>query len=390
MKSTISKRLSSIILLLLLALVTTSCVGTRMGVSWPSIGLIEVNGQQHISLAYSDQLAILNPSNGVAIRLIDPDTGEAIRDNENNARNWVLLGSNSDNAQFYSLPIRLDGEFLLVADHNKRLLKVSTIGATVTRTFPTPDQIVANMLETDDAIYLSFQNGGIRAIAKDDFSEIWTFPTEAGVWSQPILADGMIVFSSVDHFLYAIDLDGDLVWSVDLGGSVASSPLFANGRLYAGSFNKSFFEISLDGRILNKYDTQNWVWGTPAIDEYGIIYVADLSGFVHALDTENNLAERWSVQVAERGIRAGPLVFEERVVVASRDGKVYWLDRRDGELINAREIEGKPELLGNLLLLEPSETLDIDEPLLIVSSVDTGRLLIAFGVDGRQTWVYSR
>ena len=361
-----------------------------MGVSWPSIGLIEVNGQQHISLAYSDQLAILNPSNGVAIRLTDPATGEAIRDNENNARNWVLMGSNSENAQFYSLPIRLDDEFLLVADHNRRLLKVSTIGATVTRTFPTPDQIVANMLETDDAIYVSFQNGGIRAIAKDDFSEFWTFPTEAGVWSQPILADDMIVFSSVDHFLYAIDLDGQLVWSVDLGGSVASSPLFANGRLYAGSFNKSFFEISLDGRILNKYDTQNWVWGTPAIDEYGIIYVADLSGFVHALDTENNLAERWSVQVAERGIRAGPLVVEERIVVASRDGKVYWLDRRDGELINAREIEGKPELLGNMLLLEPSDSLDIDEPLLIVSSVDTGRLLIAFGVDGRQTWVYSR
>ena len=79
-----------------------------------------------------------------------------------------------------------------------------------------------------------------------------------------------------------------------------------------------------------------------------------------------------------------------RVIVAARDGKVYWLDKRGGELINAREIEGAPELLGDLLLLEPGETLDIDEPLLIVSSVDTGKLLIAFGVDGRQTWIYRR
>ena len=94
--------------------------------------------------------------------------------------------------------------------------------------------------------------------------------------------------------------------------------------------------------------------------------------------------------MAERGIRAGPLVYGERVVVASRDGKVYWLDRRDGQLLNAREIDGRPELLGDMMLLEPSETLDIDEPLLLVSSVHEGRLLIAFGIDGRQTWVYPR
>ena len=78
------------------------------------------------------------------------------------------------------------------------------------------------------------------------------------------------------------------------------------------------------------------------------------------------------------------------MIVASRDGKVYWLDRRDGSLINAREIEGRPELLGDLLLLEPSETLNIDQPLILVSSADAGRLLIAFEVDGRQTWVHSR
>ena len=69
----------------------------------------------------------------------------------------------------------------------------------------------------------------------------------------------------------------------------ASTPLLANDRLYIGSFDKSFYEISLDGAILSEYATQNWVWGTPAIDEYGIVYVADLSGFVHALDSERGL-----------------------------------------------------------------------------------------------------
>lgn len=377
--------------MLLLAVVLTSCVGTRMGVSWPSIGLTDINGQLHISLAYNDQVAILNPSNGVAARLIDPDTGNPIRDSENNPRNWVLSGSSHNNAQFYALPIRLDEESLLVADYNGNLLKVNSIGATVSRAYPVKDQIVANLLAVDDIVYVPLLNGGVSAFSTADFREIWTFPVSAGVWAELLLVNDMIIVPSVNHFLYAIDRNsGALIWEVDLGGGVASKPLLANDRLYVGSFNRAFFEISLDGVVLNKYDTQNWVWGTPAIDENGYIFVADLSGYVHALDSQNNLAQRWSVQVAERGIRAGPVYYEQRVIVSARDGKVYWLDSRDGELINAREIEGAPELLGDLLLLEPGDTLDIDEPLLIVSSVDTGKLLIAFGVDGRQTWIYRR
>ena len=377
--------------LALLALTLTACVGTRMGVSWPSVGLIEHEGMQRIAMSYNDKVAILSPANGVPARLINPASGQPVRDTDGNPRVWELMGATVDNAQFYALPLRLDEETLLLADHNSRLLKVDSVVAEAQRAYPLPDQVVANMLDAGEVIYVPFQDGGVRAISRLDFSELWTFTEAAAVWSQPLLIDEMLVFSSIDHHVYAVDsASGGLIWKLDLGGSVASTPLLANGKLYVGSFNKSFYEISLDGYILSRYDTQNWVWGTPAIDEYGVVYVADLSGYVHALDTERGLSPRWSAQVADRGIRAGPIVYQDRVIASSRDGKVYWLDRSDGGLINAREIDGAPELLGNLLLLQPSETLDIDEPLIIVSSVDPGKLLIAFGVDGRQTWIYPR
>lgn len=385
------KRYRLPVCLLMAALLLSACVGTRMGVSWPAIALIDLHGEQNIALAYNDQVAILSPSNGVPARLINPATGEVRRDQDNNPRSWMLLGSEHENAQFYGTPIQVDKETFLVADHNGRLLKVDSVTANVERVIPAADQIVADLLVVDDVIYIPFQNGNLTAMSLTDYEVLWTYPTAGGIWAKPLLVNDMIVFPSLDHFLYAVDREsGEHQWSLDLGGSVASTPLLANDRLYVGSFNKSFFEISLDGQILNRYDTQNWVWGTPAIDDEGIVYAADLSGYVHALDTSSGLAERWSVQIAERGIRPGPLIYEQRVIVASRDGKVYWLDRRDGGLINAREIEGRPELLGNLLLLQPSETLDIDQPLVIVSSVNTGELLIAFEVDGRQTWVYSR
>ena len=362
-----------------------------MGVSWPAVGLIDLNGETHIALAYNNDVTLLTPSNGLPARLVNPLDGDVLRDSDNNPRTWVLRGSDNGGAQFHTVPIRIDDETVVVADHNRRLLRVDSVVVEVQRSFPLADKVVASPLASDGVFYVPFQNGGLSAVSLDDYREVWRFPTEAGIWAQPLLVDNMLIFSSIDHHLYAIDrATGQLIWSADLGGAVASTPLLANERLYVGSFNKSFFEISLDGVILGEYATQNWVWGTPAIDENGIVYVADLSGYVHALDSSSGLRERWSVQIAERGIRAGPLVYGERVIVSSRDGKVYWLDRFDGELINAREIDDRPELLGDMMLLEPSETLDIDEPLLLVTSVHDGRLLIAFGVDGRQTWVYPR
>lgn len=379
-------------LCLVLALFAISgCVGARMGVSWPAVGMITINGEQNIALAYNNDVAILSPVNGAPLRLINPVNGQAMLDSENNPRSWILHGSNNDGAQFYSLPIVIDAETMLVAANSGVLLLVDSVLLEVKQTIPLPDKIVASMLVADGMLYVPYQNGGLSALSLDDFREVWRFHTEEGVWATPLLAGDMIIVSSIDHNLYALDRSsGHRLWSVDLGGSVSSTPLLANDRLYVGSFNKSFYEISLDGRILSRYETQNWVWGTPAIDENGIIYVADLSGFVHALDSERNLAEIWSNQVAERGIRAGPLAYLDRVIVASRDGKVYWLDKRDGVPINVREVDALPELLGDMLLLMPSDTLKIDQPLLIVTSVHDGRLLIAFEVDGRQNWVYPR
>ena len=377
--------------LILCMLSLTACVGGRMGTSWPSVGLVEMDGERQIALAYNNDVALLSPENGLPLRLINPVNGQPLRDQDSNPRDWIFRGADNGGGQFYAQPIPLDEETMLIADNGGRLLSVDSVVVELKREYPVDGKIVANMTAADGVLYVPFQDGGLVAYSMDGFYELWRVPTDEGVWAKPLIVGDNIIFPSLDHNLYAVDReDGGIQWIVDLGGAAASTPLLVDDRLYVGSFNKRFFEISLDGYIISSYETQNWVWGTPAMDESGVVYLADLGGFVHALETDGGLYPRWSHQVAERGIRAGPLVIGDRVIVASRDGKVYWLDKRDGALINAREVDDRPELLGDMLLLEPSDTLDIDEPLLLVTSVHDGRLLIAFNLDGRQTWVYPR
>jgi outer membrane protein assembly factor BamB len=383
-------RFRLIIFALLAVFILAGCVGTRMGVSWPTVDVIELNGEQQLVVSYEGQVDLVSPENGKSAPLLNSE-GEVRRDEDNNARKWSLLGSEFDNAQFFANPIHLDEDKIIVADYNNRLIEIDTIGLSTQRVIPLDDHVLANILVDEGVMYVPLQATGLTAIQIDDYEVLWTYPVEEGVWAEPLLVDDMIVVTSPNHHMYAIDkVTGEFLWEADLEGAVASKPLLANDRLYIGSFNRKVFEVTLDGEIRNTYETQNWVWGTPAIDDEGILFVADLSGYVHALDTADDLSVVWSSQIATRGIRPGPLLVGDKVVVASRDGFAYWVDRQDG-LAKGNEIEGNPELLSDLLLIEPSEWLSIDEPLILISAVDTSKLLIAFDVDGNnQVWVYGR
>src|SRR5690606_25576291 len=115
--------------------------------------------------------------------------------------------------------------------------------------------------------------------------------------------------------LYAVDAEtGAQIWTADLDGAIASTPLLVDNRLFVGTFGRQIMEVSLDGTIVNEYDTDNWVWGTPVYDN-GIIYAADLSGSVYALSIEDGLTEVWKTRVSENGIRPSPLLVGDYLIV---------------------------------------------------------------------------
>lgn len=392
-KSLIHDKLVWIVLLLIL--VTTGCVSPRRGVSWPAVSTVIVNGERKIVVAYNEHIALVEPSNGALVSLQNAE-GEVRRDEEGNERQFVIDGNNYEKAQFFAAPLRVDEETLLFPSYNDRLLEfdIVTASAESTTGIALPGQVIASIVATEDKWYVPLKARHVVAIDPDTYDVLWTAETQEGVWSTPLLVDDSLYFGEVDHIFYAVDAEsGETIWTQDLGGAIAASPTYYDGRLFVGSFSHKMVELdSESGEILSEHEGANWIWSSPVIRE-DVLYYTDLSGFVYALDINNGLQEVWSRQVAEKGIRAAPLVVGEDVIVASRDGKVYWLDRETGVVINEREVDGRPEILSDILLLEPDETLNIAEPIIVVSTMDTGKLLVAFPLDyrsGINGWTYSR
>jgi outer membrane protein assembly factor BamB len=203
--------------------------------------------------------------------------------------------------------------------------------------------------------------------------------------------DDTLFVTSLDHHLYALDPEtGGVRWQLDLEGAVSSTPIYNDGFLYVGSFARKLFKISIDGEIVAQFDTHDWIWGEPTYLD-GILYAADLAGYVYALeDNGDSFTAVWEPRkVANGAIRATPLVTGDTIILGSRDRNTYWINRETGVELFHREMVG--EVLADLLLLEPSETLNIPEPMVIVGTMANEELLVAFSLgEGQRLWRYGR
>ena len=399
-----------------LILVATGCVSRRDGVSWADVTLI--NDDQHILVSYNDSMVIVDPASGKALTLLDGD-GEPRVDEEGNHRIWEIVGGEIS-AKFFASPINiwLDEEenTALVLDYNNRLLAVNFeracfatfAGACVIDEEPPFIELagrsIADAVIEDNLLFISFSESDVVALDIDAIQitpdcgryetsncrpdpVIWTFETDRGLWSAPVIVGDVVYFSCMDHNMYAVDIaTGREIWSRDLGSALASAPLYIPGeneRFYLGTFGQEVYEISMQGEVLAEYDAKGWIWSTPVIMD-DVLYVTDLAGYVYALDTTNGLNELWKTNTESDGIRPSPLITDELVIVASRDGYVHWLTRETGSLRFSKEVGA--EILSELILVERSSG-----ALVVVSTVKDDKMLVAFTLDGDESngWVYA-
>lgn len=385
---------------LLLIFLLAACGPAPLGVSWAGVSKLE--GSQYIVVANHTYIVMVDPVDGTAVRLRDADGDLRPPDEQGNPLVWNINSPDS-NTQFYSSPAQMDENTLLLAAYNKKLFEVDLLGARINN--PTgvtvierPDYIVADVYVGENMVYIGLSSQDLIALDREDLTERWTLDTEHGVFSEPLEVDGVLYVASLDRSLYAVNAEtGDLLWKTELEGVVASKPAYFEGRLFIGSFGNKIFELSMDGEILNQYVTQNWVWGTPVIVD-GVLYAADLGGYVYALDTNDNLNPVWAPQRMSEtaSIRSSPIVSGDYIVVGSRDRRVYWLNRSTGlkaidesgsELV--REV--KDQVLADLILIEPDEAAGITQPLVVVSTLSAEEVLVAFTLDrGERQWVYRR
>ncbi|NDJ78269.1 MAG: PQQ-binding-like beta-propeller repeat protein [Chloroflexi bacterium] len=215
--------------------------------------------------------------------------------------------------------------------------------------------------------------------------------------------NAMLYIVSLDQHFYAVDpADGELLWDEYLGGAMPSSPTHDPIRnwAYVGTFGSEMVALDLaedaDDRVVDRYETEDWVWGSPALVD-GVLYCADISGYVYALTiTDDGFEEKWKVRPTESSIRGAPLVVDGLVLVGSQDNTVYALSTEDGTEQWSETTEG--DVLTELVLISVlGEDEESTSELVIAGTSESDERLVAYELiesnDGKisrsRAWAYS-
>lgn len=122
----------------------------------------------------------------------------------------------------------------------------------------------ATIDEEAGVVYVASLDGCVYALDLRTGALMQKFETLAGLYSNPVLYDGLLIIGSLDRKIYCWNAkDGNLVWSLATSGRIFASPVIHNDILYIGSNDgvlraimprtgTLFGRIILSERIVNK------------------------------------------------------------------------------------------------------------------------------------------
>jgi outer membrane protein assembly factor BamB len=374
-----SKKLLFMAVALFATLFLSGCVGST---AWPG-------------LAGSGEVAYL--ANQSAVHAIKASNGEELWSFAGEKGGFSLFNTNP--SLFFTTPVVTEDGLVIILDSGNKHVMYAVDPNDVQDKTPAiewkfteakghwiaPPLVVGNRLfapNTDGNIYvLDLQDG---QSVKQAIKVIEPFADSNGqpgrLWAQPV-TDGKYLFvTSLDHSIFAIDLQSyQIIWHEDLGGAVpGSAVLGSDGMLYVGSLAKQLEKFDpATGRHEPVLDSKGWIWGTPVVDGDNL-YFSDYDGYFYSYNTKEGRLN-WEPVKPDNAITASPLVQGDLILLATESGEVYAVDNTGNmdTWYTARDENAKgyttPIVAGDYVL---------------VAYVESDYYLVALDHEGDEKWTY--
>ncbi|MCX7700263.1 MAG: PQQ-binding-like beta-propeller repeat protein [Gemmataceae bacterium] len=224
-------------------------------------------------------------------------------------------------------------------------------GAEIWR-FKAPAPLKTSPAVHDDRVYFGDVDGNFFCVEAAGGKEVWKFKADGEVASGTALAGDRILFGCGDESLYCLDRQGRKLWQFQVpGGPVLGTPSVFMKQTFVSGCDSAVHVVELDtGKESKAIEIGGQTGAAPALRD-GKLYLATMSNTVVAVDLEK--AEVLWAFDSGRGqpFYASCAVTDRFVIAASRDKRVYCLDRATGkrlwDFVTGGRIEGSPVVAGS-------------------------------------------
>jgi eukaryotic-like serine/threonine-protein kinase len=351
-----TKRLILISLFALGAILLSACSGAAFSNNWPG-------------LAADEERAYI--TSGTYVYAVDVQTGRQL---------WRFPADADNKLLFYANPVLTEDGQLLIgsAGQNHTFFSIDPTSGREnwSKQNGARGGWMAPPLVFNDVIYAPNTDGFLYMfdLRGNEIGSPWELG--GALWSQPVTDGTSIYVTSLDHHLHIIDpATRRSLPPINLGGAAPGSPAIGDGGVYVGSFASNIKFVKPSGASQVITSTDNWVWGTPVLDDETLFY-ADLEGIIYSLDLSTG-RQNWDKQKPDGPVVANPIIWEDQIFFAAESGSFIAMDR-SGKVIWERTTGGKiyttPVVSGGLILVAPYQA---------------DFALAAYDSAGRQAWTFT-
>jgi len=307
------KKFTLILLVLMGAVLLSSCTGALTGTSWPGIS----TNADTVYVSYLNRVYAVRANDGSTIWQYPAKAGRET---------------------FFAAPVVADGN-LIVGSYQNNLYSLDPNTGSLKWTFSqAKGKFIATPLVADGKIFAP--NGDYSLYALDlNGKLLWQFSTKQALWSQPVSDSVNVYQASMDHHIYAIDFNtGKEVWSVDLGGAILFSPtLSPDGVLYVSTLARNLVAISTGtGDIIWQRTFDTDLWTQPALSDTKLFF-GDIGGKVYSISAQDG-SDIWSQSVNEPVIGLATQL-PNGIVFATEKGSLIAMTF-DGQRLWSRTFDG--------------------------------------------------
>ena len=189
--------------------------------------------------------------------------------------------------------------------------------------FETSDPIRSTPYIANELVYVGNEMGEFLTI--DFRGELkWRFRAKRGITSSPTIDKQIVLFSSLDGTLYALDhRNGFVVWRFRLGKGSISSPCVVDDIVFVGAADGFIYAVETrTAKELWRFRTEHQVSSSPVIYKDSL-YCGSVDGYLYCLEYRTGRL-RWKFGTQGQ-IIGSPLVYDDIVYVGSTDHQVYAL-----------------------------------------------------------------
>ncbi|MCH2206142.1 MAG: PQQ-binding-like beta-propeller repeat protein [Lentisphaerales bacterium] len=285
--------------------------------------------------------------------------------------------------------------------------------------FQTEGPIKGTAVITQQKVFIGSEDSKIYCLNTIDGKEIWSTKLSDIVESSPLILDGDIVIGTADGNLYRLDgktgeqkwlykaddrfagganwfsksdqkiivagnydnfvhavnfEDGSKVWTYETENFINGTPAIEDGKIIFGGCDNSIYVLGTDGKLISEIDLGSYIAGSPGL-ENGQAYIGHYDHKYFRIDI-NEQKIVWEFSKSTFPFFSSPAIGKGLIIFGGRDRRVYGLDKETGERLWLYKTRGKVD--SSPLLCKDKVTFGSHD----------GRVYILNAKDGKEIWQY--